>query len=110
MTAATYVDREVLALLTALGPLEGDSRLDAHLRLDEREFDLEGALAVGTWSSGEYALLEFAGALWSGDGHVDLGYIAAGMSHRFLYACLGALAAYRGEDLPGFTAAGEVAR
>lgn len=108
MTVA--VDREVLALLTALAPLEGDSRLDRHLRLDRREFDMQGALDVGTWSSGERALIEFAGALWSGSGHVDIGYIASGMSHRFLYACLAAIAAYRGEDLPAFTSAGEVAR
>jgi hypothetical protein len=109
VTAATYVDREVLALLTALAPLEGDSRLDRHLRVDKREFDVEGALAEGTWSSGERALIEFAGALWGGSGRVDLGYIAS-MSHRYLYACLGALAAYRGEDLPAFTSAGDQVR
>lgn len=108
MTTAA-VDREVLALLTALAPLEGDSRLDRHLRVDRREFDVQGALGEGTWSSGEYALIEFAGALWKGGGHVDLGYLA-GMSHRFLYAVLGALAAYRGEALPGFSATGEVQR
>lgn len=106
---APVVDRELLALLTALSPLESDSRLDAHLRLDKREFDMQGALDEGTWSSGERALIAWAGALWSGSGDVDLGYIAQ-MSHRFLYAALGALAAYRGEDLPGFTAAGDVAR
>lgn len=110
MTAATYVDREVLALLTALAPLEGDSRLDRHLRIGKREFDMDGALAEGTWSSSERALIEFAGALWSGSGQVDLGYIASGMGHRCLYACLGALAAYRGEALPAFDAAGQAVR
>lgn len=106
MTTSTYVDREVLALLTALAPLDGDSRLDRHLRLDKREFDAEGALAEGTWSSGERALIEWAGALWKGSGQVDIGYIAGSLGGRFLDAALGAVAAYRGETLPSYDSTG----
>jgi hypothetical protein len=105
------IDREVLAVLTTLAPLERDSRLQPALRRLEakREFDVEAVLAIGTWSSGEVALIEWAGALWAGRGQVDVGYIA-GMSDRFLHACLGALAAYAGRDLPGFTSHGAAVR
>jgi hypothetical protein len=105
-TTATPVDREVLAVLTALRPLLGDSRLERHLRLDQREFDAQGALDEGTWSSGEAALIRWAGALWSGVGDVALGYCANHLSGRFLDAALGSLAAYRGEALPAYGADG----
>lgn len=110
MTTSTYVDREVLAVLTALEPLENDSRLRAALvRLDrKREFDAQEVLDIGTWSSGERALIEWAGALWAGRGTVDIGYVAGHLDDRFLYACLGAIAAYSGREIPGFTSAGEV--
>lgn len=100
--APPVVDREVLAVLTALAPLLGDNRLTPHLRLDQREFDVEGALDEGTWSSGEAALIRWAGALWSGVGQVDLGYAVNHLGGRFLDAALGSLAAYRGETLPSY--------
>lgn len=110
MTTSTYIDREVLAVLTALEPLENDSRLAAALRRleDKREFDVEEVLGIGTWSSGEVALIEWAGALWKGRGQVDIGYIAGSMGERFLFACLGSLAAYAGRSLPAFDSVGEV--
>jgi hypothetical protein len=97
------VDREVLAVVTALAPILNDPRLDAHLRLDRREFDWRGALDEGTWSSGEYELIRWAGALWSGNSTgVDLSYIAGNFGGPFLDAVLGSLAAYRGQDLPAY--------
>jgi hypothetical protein len=108
--SSVVVDREVLAVLTALEPLANDSRLVAVFeRLErKREFDAKAVLEIGTWSSGEYVLIEWAGALWKGSGHVDIGYVASSMSDRFLFACLGALAAYAGRDLPAFDSVGEV--
>lgn len=110
MTSTTYIDREVLAVEIALGPLEHDSRLaPAFARLhDRREFDAEEVLDIGTWSSGERALIEWAGALWSGSGRVDIGYIAGSLDDRFLHAALGALAAYANRPLPAFDTAGDV--
>lgn len=111
MTTTTYVDREVLAVMTALAPLARDGRLAEHLRLDRREFDWRGALDEGTWSSGEAALIRWAGALWSGDDTgIDLSYIAGSLSDRFLHAALGALAAYRGLPIPAFDSTGQVSQ
>lgn len=110
MTTSTYIDREVLAVEVALSPLANDSRLQpVFARLHERrEFNVGAVLAIGTWSSGERALIEWAGALWHGSGQVDIAYIAGSMSDRFLFAALGALAAYAGRALPGFDSAGDV--
>jgi hypothetical protein len=101
------VDREVLAVLTALGPMANDSRLvPVFRRLDERrEFDVEEVLDSG-WSSGERALIEWAGALWNGTGQVDIGYVACALSDHFLHAALGALAARTGRPIPAFDSSG----
>lgn len=106
----TAVDQEVLAVLVALQPLANDSRLTpAFARLAaRREFNVREVLDIGTWSSGERALIEWAGALWKGHGTVDIGYIAGGLSDRFLHACVGALAAYGGRPLPAFDTMGQV--
>lgn len=111
-TTSLYVDREVLAVQTALEPIENDSRLTRIWRRldDKREFDLDEVLAIGTWSSGERVLIEWAGALWSGRGTVDIGYVASNLDARFLHACLAALAVYGNRDLPGFTSAGDLER
>lgn len=110
MTTSTYIDREVLAVQTALAPLEHDSRLVAVFdRLESRrEFDVQQVLDIGTWSSGEAALIQWAGALWAGHGPIDIGYVAGSMGDRFLHACLGSLAAYAGRDLPAFDSSGQV--
>jgi hypothetical protein len=107
-STTTYIDREVLAVLTALRPLADDGRLaPAFERLARRrEFDVEEVLDIGTWSSGERALIEWAGALWKGHGQVDIGYVASGLGEKFLHAAVGALAAYGGRALPGFDSTG----
>lgn len=106
MTAV--VDREVLAVLVALQPLEQDVRLErVFARLAQRrEFDVEEVLDNG-WSSGERVLIEWAGALWNGTGRVDIGYVACALGDQFRHAALGALAARSGRPLPGFDSTGK---
>jgi hypothetical protein len=103
MTAPTPVqvradDRELLAVLVTLAPL-GDRAL-GYVRIREREFHAAEMLRVG-WSSGERALIEWARALWRGEGTVDLGKIAS-LDERFLLAAMNGLAVYRGEDFGTF--------
>jgi hypothetical protein len=109
VTAPARVDREVLAVLVALQPLANDVRLTpVFARLAaRREFAVQEVLDIGTWSSGERVLIEWAGALWAGHGQVDIGYIASSMSDRFRNACIGALAAYGGQPLPSFDSMGQ---
>jgi hypothetical protein len=91
-------DRELLAVLVTLAPL-GD-RGQSWVKIREREFHATAMLRVG-WSSGERALIEWARALWRGEGTVDLGKIAS-LDERFLLAAMNGLAVYRGEDFGTF--------
>ena len=90
-------DQEMQAVLATLEPL-GD-RIWFAINVSQRECDFAGLRENG-WSTGERALIDWAEALWSGHGKVDLGYIASGLDDRFLAAALAGLAAYRGKSLP----------
>lgn len=87
-------DRELLAVLVALEPL--DDRKWHYLDLTDRTFDAEGMLDQ-PWSSGERALVEVAASLWD-TGKVDLGYIASGMGGRHFQAVVDALAVRAGHS------------
>lgn len=92
---STGVDRELLAVLVALEPL-GD-RAQAYLNLRDRTFDAD-QMREEPWSSGERVLIDVAASLWN-TGTVDLGYIAAALSGRYLQAVLDATAIRAGHDL-----------
>lgn len=110
MTTSTYIDREVLAVEVALRPLANDSRLRPVFdRLyNRREFDWHEVLDGSGWSTGEAALIRWAGALWDGTGVVDIGYLAGSLGDEYRNACIGALAAYSGRTLPAFDSTGDV--
>lgn len=93
-------DMEMDAVLATLEPL-GD-RIWFAINTARRQCDF-ALLRKNGWSSGERALIDWAEALWSGRGKVDLGYIANGLDDSFLGACLAGLAAYRGRPLPAVT-------
>lgn len=95
------VDRELLAVLAALEPL--DDRKWHYLDLQQRTFRNEDMLEQ-SWSSGERALIQVAQSLWN-DGRVDLGYIATALGGRHLQAVLDATALRAGQDLHSNTAA-----
>lgn len=94
MTSAV-VDRELLAVLVALEPL--DDRKWDYLNLRERTFHSERMLQA-SWSSGERVLIDVAVSLWN-TGPVDLGYIACALGGRHLQAVLDATAVRAGHDL-----------
>lgn len=87
-------DREMLAVLVALEPL--DDRKWHYLDLTGRTFDAQGMLDE-PWSSGERVLVEVAASLWD-TGRVDLGYIASGMGGRHFQAVVDALAVRAGHS------------
>mgnify|MGYP000111893907 CR=1 FL=1 len=87
-------DRELLAVLVALEPL--DDRKWDYLDLARRTFDADGMLAE-PWSSGERVLVEVAASLWD-TGRVDLGYIASGMGGRHFQAVVDALSVRAGHS------------
>ena len=82
------VDRELLAVLVALEPL--DDRKWDYLNLRERTF-LSDRMLQEPWSSGERILVDVAASLWN-TGTVDLGYIACALSDRHLQAVIDATA------------------
>lgn len=88
-------DRELLAVLVALEPL--DNRKWDYLDLQRRTFHAD-AMLEQSWSSGECALIEVAQSLWN-DGRVDLSYIACALDGRHLQAVLDATAVRSGQDL-----------
>ena len=92
-------DRELLAVLVALEPL--DNRKWDYLDLPRRTFHAE-AMLDDSWSSGERVLIEVAQSLWN-DGKVDLGYIACALDGRHLQAVLDATAVRAGQDLQSNT-------
>jgi hypothetical protein len=94
MTSAG-VDRELLAVLVALEPL--DDRKWDYLDLQQRTFHSERMLQE-PWSSGERTLIDVAASLWN-TGTVDLGYIACALGGRHLQAVLDATAIRAGHDL-----------
>lgn len=87
-------DRELLAVLIALEPL--DDRKWDYLDLARRTFDADGMLAE-PWSSGERVLVEVAASLWD-TGRVDLGYIASAMGGRHFQAVVDALSVRAGHS------------
>lgn len=87
-------DRELLAVLVALEPL--DDRKWHYLDLTGRTFDAEGMLDE-PWSSGERVLVQVVASLWD-TGKVDLGYIASGMGGRHFQAVVDALAVRAGHS------------
>jgi hypothetical protein len=87
-------DRELLAVLVALEPL--DHRKWDYLDLDRRTFDAQGMLEQ-PWSSGDRVLVEVAASLWN-TGKVDLGYIASAMGGRQFQAFVDALAVRAGHS------------
>ena len=89
------VDRELLAVLVALEPL--DDRKWDYLNLRERTFHADQILEV-PWSSGERILVDVAASLWN-TGTVDLGYIACALSGPHLQAVIDATAVRAGHDL-----------
>jgi hypothetical protein len=94
MTSAG-VDRELLAVLVALEPL--DDRKWDYLDLRQRTFHSERMLEE-PWSSGERTLIDVAASLWN-TGTVDLGYIACALGGRHLQAVLDATAVRAGHEL-----------
>ncbi len=94
MTSAG-VDRELLAVLVALEPL--DDRKWDYLNLRERTFHSERMLEE-PWSSGERILIDVAASLWN-TGTVDLGYIACALGGRHLQAVIDATAVRAGHEL-----------
>lgn len=89
------VDRELLAVLVALEPL--DDRKWDYLNLRERTFHAYQMQEV-PWSSGERILVDVAASLWN-TGTVDLGYIACALSGPNLQAVIDATAVRAGHDL-----------
>ena len=89
------VDRELLAVLIALEPL--DDRKWDYLNLRERTFHADQMLQE-PWSSGERVLIEVTASLWN-TGTVDLGYIACALGDRHLQAVLDATAVRAGHEL-----------
>lgn len=87
-------DRELLAVLVALEPL--DDRKWHYLDLTGRTFDAE-AMLDEPWSSGERVLVQVAASLWD-TGKVDLGYIASNMGGRHFQAFIDALAVRAGHS------------
>lgn len=75
------VDRELLAVLVALEPL--DDRKWGYVNLTDRTFLSDRMLDEQSWSSGERILIDVAASLWN-VGTVDLGYIACALSGRHL--------------------------
>jgi hypothetical protein len=94
VTSGMTDDRELLAVLVALEPL--DDRKWHYLDLEHRTFDSAGMLEQ-PWSSGEHVLVEVAASLWD-TGRVDLGYIASGMGGRHFQAVVDALAVRAGHS------------
>lgn len=92
-------DREVLAVLVALEPL--DDRKWAYLDLGRRTFEAD-AMLDQPWSSGERALIQVAASLWN-TGTVDLGYIATALGGRHLQAILDATAIRAGHNISSNT-------
>ena len=92
---STGLDRELLAVLVALEPL--DPRKWDYLDIRERTFHADQMLQQ-PWSSGERVLIEVAASLWN-TGTVDLGYIACALGGRHLQAVLDATAVRAGHDL-----------
>ena len=95
-------DRELLAVLVALEPL--DDRKWEYLDFARRTFDADGMLAE-PWSSGERVLVEVAASLWDA-GRVDLGYVACAMGGRHFQAVVDALAVRAGH---GFASTPDIA-
>lgn len=89
------VDRELLAVVVALEPL--DDRKWDYFNLLERTFHSDRMLEE-PWSSGERVLIDVAASLWN-TGTVDLGYIACALGDRHLQAVLDATAVRAGRDL-----------
>lgn len=92
---STGVDRELLAVLVALEPL--DDRKWDYLNLADRTFHADRMLDE-PWSSGERVLIQVAASLWN-TGTVDLGYIACALSGPHLQAVLDSTALRAGQDL-----------
>ena len=89
------VDRELLAVVVALEPL--DDRKWDYFNLLERTFHSDRMLEE-PWSSGERVLIDVAASLWN-TGTVDLGYIACALGGRHLQAVLDATAVRAGQEL-----------
>ena len=92
----TGVDRELLAVLVALEPL--DDRKWGYVNLTDRTFHADRMLDEHSWSSGERVLIDVAASLWN-TGSVDLGYIACALSDRPLQAVIDATALRVGHNL-----------
>ena len=90
------VDRELLAVLVALEPL--DDRKWGYVNLTDRTFLSVRMLDEQSWSSGERILIDVAASLWN-IGTVDLGYIACALSGRHLQAVIDATAIRAGQNL-----------
>jgi hypothetical protein len=95
MTRPADDDRELWAVLVALGPL--DARKWRYVDVNRRTFDAERCLAQ-PWSSGERALVEVAASLWD-SGTVDLGYIACAVGGQHFQAVVDALAIRAGRSV-----------
>lgn len=89
-------DRELLAILVALEPL--DDRKWNYLNLTDRTFHADRMIDEQSWSSGERILIDVAASLWN-TGTVDLGYIACALSDRHLQAVIDATALRAGHNL-----------
>ena len=89
------VDRELLAVLVAVEPL--DDRKWDYLNLRERTFHADRMLQE-PWSSGERALIDVAASLWK-TRTVDLGYIATALGGRHRQAVIDATDIRAGRDL-----------
>ena len=87
-------DRELLAVLVALEPL--DDRKWAYLDVERRTFDADG-MREQPWSSGERVLIDVAASLWD-TGRVDLGYIASAVGGRHFQAVIDAVAVRAGHS------------
>lgn len=90
------VDRELLAVLVALEPL--DDRKWGYVSLTDRTFLPDRMLDEQSWSSGERILIDVAASLWN-IGTVDLGHIACALSGRHLQAVMDATAIRSGQNL-----------
>ena len=88
-------DRELLAVLVALEPL--DDRKWNFLDRAGRTFDADDMLDQ-PWSSGERTLIQVAASLWN-TGQVDLGYIASALGGRHRQAVVDATAIRVGRNL-----------
>ena len=90
------VDRELLAVLVALEPL--DDRKWGYVSLTDRTFLSDRMLDEQSWSSGERILIDVAASLWN-IGTVDLGHIACALSGRHPQAVMDATAIRSGQNL-----------